>query len=148
MKSVRDVTSAVIYSLLSVWLIVISPMHLYFSFYILIHIPMLCILKVEARLLLSFLKHFFYYRARMGHQMDKVIKKRDSIHGKDEAGSISQETSNLSRQERLPRICRCPKYLDKVCIGFQSPFAPRFLSFLSCEIVYVLPLRWNTREIV
>lgn len=32
--------------------------------------------------MLSFLKHHFYYRARMGHQMDKVIKKETVFMGK------------------------------------------------------------------
>lgn len=69
-----------------------------------------------------------------------------SIYWKGEAECVSQETVNLSRQKRLPRICRCLKYLHKVCVDIQSLFAACFLSFLRCEIVYILPLRWNTGE--
>lgn len=54
---------------------------------------------------------------------------------------VSQEAANLSRQKRLWRICRCHKYLQKVCVDIQSLFSPRFLSFLCCETVYILPLR-------
>lgn len=50
------------------------------------------------------------------------------------------------RQRRLLRICRCLKYLHKVCVDIQSLFAPRFLSFSHREIVYILPLRWNAGE--